>query len=355
MTAVGSVAESSGEARGSGMVLLARIFAGAMAALALLFLFNDYLIFWRDWPGFVTFLGHQGWLGVEPLQTPLEGAAVRLGWVQFFSYVVPLAFVVFYVWTTRKRAGALQADAARYSAWAAYFVRAAFWTVLLVGLVDMLISLLRVEGLLEYVVGEQLTKDLGRSVYRGAWVHMPLLLLSMVIALFTRSLGFIWLALLVVLAEFQIVITRFVFSYEQAFMGDLVRFWYAALFLFASAYALVHEGHVRVDVFYARFSKRGKALSNLTGSLILGLPLCWTILTQGMWSRGSSINSPLLSFEISQSGFGMYVKYLMAAFLIVFALSMILQFASYVLNAIEDLTTSSGDDVAVVDEEAAHV
>ena len=50
---------------------------------------------------------------------------------------------------------------------------------------------------------------------------------------------------MVVLAEFAIVVSRFVFSYEQAYMGDLVRFWYAALFLFASAYALSHEGHVR--------------------------------------------------------------------------------------------------------------
>ena len=61
------------------------------------------------------------------------------------------------------------------------------------------------------------------------------MLLSCFIAIRSKGLGFIWLALLVVVAEFLIVITRFVFSYEQAFMGDLVRFWYAALFLFASA------------------------------------------------------------------------------------------------------------------------
>lgn len=38
-------------------------------------------------------------------------------------------------------------------------------------------------------------------------------------------------------------------------MADLVRFWYAALFLFASAYTLLEEGHVRVDVFYAGFRR----------------------------------------------------------------------------------------------------
>ena len=80
---------------------------------------------------------------------------------------------------------------------------------------------------------------------------MPLIALGFLTSFFTRTLGFTWLALLIVAAELGIVISRFIFSYEQAFMGDLVRFWYAALFLFASAYTLLDEGHVRVDVFYA--------------------------------------------------------------------------------------------------------
>ena len=65
--------------------------------------------------------------------------------------------------------------------------------------------------------------------------------------------------------------------------------------------------------------------------LALGLPLCWIILSTGMWDKGSSINSPLLSFEVSQSGYGMYVKYLMAGFLVIFAVTMLIQFVSYLL------------------------
>jgi len=148
----------------------------------------------------------------------------------------------------------------------------------------------------------------------------------------------------VVLAEFQIVISRFVFSYEQPFMGDLVRFWYAALFLFASAYTLVNEGHVRVDVFYSRFSKRRKAWSNTVGTLLLGLPLGWVILGTGMWYKTSSINSPVYSFEVSQSGYGLYVKWLMVGFLAVYAVSMIVQFSSYLLDNVADLRQEPGGD-----------
>ena len=320
--------------------LLFRVMAGSMVAITLMFLFNVYLTFWLGWPSFMSFLADQGWFGLAPLQTPLEGAEVTQGWIQFASYIACVALVALYVFATPHRP--LRADADRYAGMAAYVVRAAFWSVLLVGLADMLISMLRVEGFLSSIIGEDLTKEMGRPQFRGSYVHYPLIGLSLVIAAFSRGLGFIWLAMLVVFAEFQIVISRFVFSYEQAFMGDLVRFWYAALFLFASAYALVAEGHVRVDVFYAGFSHRRKAWANLIGTVFLGWPLCWIILTQGMWAKGSSINSPLLSFEISQSGFGMYVKYLMAGFLVVFAVSMIMQFSSYFLNCVADLRDEPG-------------
>lgn len=310
-----------------------------IVALALLFLINNYLIFWHGWPGPLGYLAHYGWLHIIELDAPLTGKYLGFGWFQFLMYLLVLAFVVHYVLRTAQQS--LRIDADRLTAFSAFIIRGAFWGVVLIGLVDMLISFLRVEGFLEAWVGTDLNKQLRRPKFRGAYVHYPLLGLAYVIALFTRSLSFVWLALLVVLAEFQIVITRFIFSYEQAFMGDLVRFWYASLFLFASSYALISEGHVRVDVFYAGFSERGKARTNVFGSLLLGLPLCWIILLQGMWGKSNSINSPLLSYEISQSGYGMYIKYIMAGFLIIFALSMIIQFCSFVL---ENAATLLGDN-----------
>ena len=328
MNAVPGGGEPSSARNASAAALASRILALSVVVVTLAFVLNDYLIFWRDWPGAGPIFSQ--WTGIAPpagAELSAPGASAR-AWLQASIYLVPIAAVVLYTFLTPRQP--LRVDAARLSALAAYVVRASFWTVLLIGFVDMLISFLRVEDLLAAVVGADLTRELGRSVYRGTYVHLPLMGLSFLIALRSRSLDFIWLAFLVVLAEFQIVISRFVFSYEQAFMGDVVRFWYAALFLLGSAYALV-------DVFYARFSPRIQAWSNLVGSVVLGIPLCWTILATGMWGKGSSINSPLLSFEISQSGFGMYVKYLMAGLLVVFAVSMAVQFMSYALSSIANL------------------
>ena len=306
------------------MRLALRIFSLWGAAVAVLFVLNNFLIFWAGWPGPLAFIAQ--FLG----GSWLHGRAATLGWIQILLNLMPLVVLAF--WAARTQGRSLRADADLLSWLAAYIVRSAFWAVLLIGFIDSTISFLRVENMLPALIGTDLTDQLGRASFRGVYVHYPIIALSFVIGLFTRTLGFTWLAVLIIFAEFQIVISRFIFSYEQAFMGDLVRFWYAALFLFASAYTLVEEGHVRVDILYNGFSERGKAWSNTIGTLVLGVPVCWVIMTQGMWTKSNLINAPMLSYEVTQSGYGMYVKYLMAGFLIIYAVSMLVQFFGFFLD-----------------------
>ena len=49
-----------------------------------------------------------------------------------------------------------------------------------------------------------------------------------------------------------------------------------------------------------------------------------------------------MNFEVSQSGFGMYIKYWMAGFLGVFAISMQIQFVSYLLESFADFRGDPG-------------
>jgi len=308
-----------------------RIFGCTVVSVLFAFLLNNYLVLWQDWPGVAM---------IAAPSESLSSSALGLAWTQAAIYIGSVVAAVIYVRRSRDRT--LREESDRLSSVAAYIVRAAFWMVLLVGFADALISFLRVEGFLVHLVGVDLDTNLGRPQYRSPMVHLPLILLSVVIAAFTRALGFTWLALLVVVAELLIVFSRFVFSYEQAFMGDLVRFWYAALFLFASAYTLLEEGHVRVDVLYAGFDRKTKGLVNAVGSVVLGITLCVVILSFGMAGKANIINAPILSFEVSQSGFGMYVKYLMAAFLGIFASSMLVQFAATLLSSIADYRGDPG-------------
>jgi len=54
----------------------------------------------------------------------------------------------------------------------------------------------------------------------------------------------------------------------------------------------------------------------------------------GMVNKASIINGPVLSFEITQQGSnGLYLLYLMAIYLAVFAVTMLTQFTSYFMSS----------------------
>jgi TRAP-type mannitol/chloroaromatic compound transport system permease small subunit len=327
---------------------LLRVFAISVVATGIAYVVNNYLVFWRGWPGLGGLFGHYGWFGIPAPNPALDGNAVMLGWMEVLLFLGPVVAIA--VWVFRSQERTLHSDSELLSNFGAYIVRSFFWGVLFVGLADAVISFLRVENMLPQLVGQALAQDLGRANFRGDYVHYPLIALGFVVGLFIRSIGFTWLAALVVVAELQIVILRFIFSYEQAFMADLVRFWYGALFLFASAYTLLHEGHVRVDVLYANMSTRAKAWSNTIGSLVLGAPVCWVVMAIGMSDKSNIINSPLINYEVTQAGFGMYVKYLMAGFLAVYALTMLIQFMSYFLNSVGILFQEADAKAAPAEE-----
>ncbi|MBL4721297.1 MAG: TRAP transporter small permease subunit [Alphaproteobacteria bacterium] len=318
-----------------------RAFGWAIVVATFVFLLNNYLIFWRGWPGVAPMLTQLGILAADGAAAPITGWALLLGWLQLTSYAFCLIGPWLFVNFSARRS--LRDDSATMHAISSYIIRTSFWMILFVGFADMVISFLRVEELLGVFLSDDLVQKMGRSQFRGPYIHLPLTIAAFIAAAFSRSLGFPWLALLVVVAELTIVITRFVFSYEQAFMGDLVRFWYAGLFLFASAYTLFEDGHVRVDVLYANFTSRTKGMINAVGCLLLGIVLCWVILIIGMHGRANVINSPLLVLEVSQSGYGMYVKYLMAGFLAIYAVSMMIQFTSYLLESIADFFGEPGE------------
>lgn len=305
------------------------------------FILNNFLIHLLGWPG-----AYSGMAALGLLDGADMPAAGLTGFLQLAGFLVAFLLPAYltYKLSSDGFESRLEVSEARLRKGASYVVSFAFWSVMFVGATDAIISFMRIEGFLEPLIGKELTSNLGRSVWRGSFVHLPLMVVSAVIAARYRGIHFIWLATLIVVAELLIVVARFIFSYEQAFMGDLVRFWYAALFLFASAQTLIEEGHVRVDVVYASLSERTKSWVNVIGAAALGAPLCWTILMRGLWEKTSVINSPLLNFETSQSGFGMYVKYLMAGFLIIFAFSMLLQFSGVIMGHLRRLIGAQADD-----------
>ena len=63
----------------------------------------------------------------------------------------------------------------------------AFWSVMLIGVVDATISFVRIEGLLPNIVGDDLALALGKPALRGFYIHIPLLIIGMIICLLYTS------------------------------------------------------------------------------------------------------------------------------------------------------------------------
>ena len=308
---------------------LTRIFGWGMLAVLAAFLINNVLTVSFGLPGATAF------------------SAGGLAYAQFAIYVVLMGLAVFYVVSNPNRA--LRWDARKITGFNTWLIRGCFWAVLLVGVVDASIAFMRTEGLLAAFFSDDMVKMFGLSRWVGANIHVPLIVLGFIIAFFSRTLGFTWLALMIVVAELLIVVSRFVFSYEQALMGDLVRYWYAALFLFASAYTLIDEGHVRVDVFYAGFRNELKGKVNAVGSILLGMTTAWIIIAIGFDGKTAIINSPVANFEVTQTGgVGMFIKYQMAMFLGIFAITMLIQFVAYMMEAVADTRGEPGKRVVAV-------
>ena len=262
----------------------------------------------------------------------------------FITLLIYLISIGTSVWHVRRTINESYRDQAKkLHDFNVYFLRGCFFAVLFIGCIDFLLALLRSIDVLKLLVGDSMARALGLGNFVGPYVHIPLMVLGFITAYFTKTLGWTWLALLIVFAELVIVISRYLFSYEQSFMADLVRYWYAALFLFASAYTLYDEGHVRVDVIYAGLSEKVKAYVNAWGSYVLGVVTMIVVVLIGFNGKTSIINSPLLVFEITNQGInGMFIKYQMAMFLGIFAATMLVQFIVQFFDSIADINGEPG-------------
>lgn len=86
-----------------------------------------------------------------------------------------------------------------------------------------------------------------------------------------------WLATMMVLVQFTVVMLRYLFGYGSIFMQESVFYMHALLFILGAGYTLSQDGHVRVDIFYQSANARYRAKVNLFGVLVFLLPFCFML------------------------------------------------------------------------------
>lgn len=145
-----------------------------------------------------------------------------------------------------------------------------------------------------------------------------------------RTIGAVirWFVLLMVLIQFFIVILRYALGYSHIAVNESVLYLHAAVFMLGAGYTLLVDGHVRVDIFYAKMSDRGQAIIDLLGHIFLLIPAMSALL---YWSWPSVYNAWKIKEGAISVG-GIPGIWLMKLFIPAFCLLLLIQSVACLLS-----------------------
>ena len=87
-----------------------------------------------------------------------------------------------------------------------------------------------------------------------------------------------WLTALMALITMAVVVLRYAFDQGAIVLQESVTYLHGVVFMLGIPYALKENAHVRVDLFYSRWSPRTQAAINLGGHLLFLIPVSLFIL-----------------------------------------------------------------------------
>ena len=138
------------------------------------------------------------------------------------------------------------------------------------------------------------------------------------------------LVVLVVLVVYDAT-ARYLFSTGSIALQELEWHLFDVIILFGIAYTLKENAHVRVDIFYAFYSEKTKALINLISSLFFILPFSILIIYIGI----GFVEMSFIQNEASSNPGGLEYRYLVKSLLP-------LSFVFLSLQAIKDTVENFG-------------
>ena len=138
-----------------------------------------------------------------------------------------------------------------------------------------------------------------------------------------------WLTLFLVLGTAVVVVLRYGFGIGATALQEAVLYAHALVFMGAAAWVLQRNGHVRVDIFYQRFTPRYQALVEVFGTLLFLLPVCLFL----GWASWDYVANSWATLEGSSESGGLKFVYLQKSIILVLVICLILQGLSEIIKA----------------------
>ncbi|MEJ2131316.1 MAG: TRAP transporter small permease subunit [Gammaproteobacteria bacterium] len=137
------------------------------------------------------------------------------------------------------------------------------------------------------------------------------------------------LTLLMMALTCAVVTLRYVFNVGSIVLQESVMYMHGCVFMLAIPYALKVGAHVRVDIFYTRFSRRGRHVVDLIGSLAFLIPFALFVI----WVSFDYVAASWRIGEASPEVGGVPYVYLLKTLIPVMAGALLLQGISEALKA----------------------
>jgi TRAP-type mannitol/chloroaromatic compound transport system permease small subunit len=149
-----------------------------------------------------------------------------------------------------------------------------------------------------------------------------------------------WLTLGMVIITFTVVVLRYLFNTGSIALQESITYLHACVFMLGAAYTLKQGGHVRVDIFYQRFSPLTRAWIDLLGTLLLLFPVCGFI----FFSSLDYVASSWAIYEGSREAGGLDGVFLLKSLIPLAAVLLMLQGCSMLLHSLLLITGQSATD-----------
>jgi TRAP-type mannitol/chloroaromatic compound transport system permease small subunit len=139
-----------------------------------------------------------------------------------------------------------------------------------------------------------------------------------------------WLCSVLVALICADVLAKSLFNYSNVAIFEAEWHIFSLIFLLGAAYTLKHDRHVRVDLFYSKMSKKGKAWIDLIGVLVFLLPFSILVIDKSLLYTKTSF----LMHESSPDPGGLPARFMLKGLIIVSFVLLILQGISMAFEAL---------------------
>lgn len=154
--------------------------------------------------------------------------------------------------------------------------------------------------------------------------------ISHIIDLFNEKIGILtsYLVIPLILITFFVAFMRYALDFGSIAIQEITIYLHALIFTVGASYTLKNNMHVRIDIFYNKFSDNLKKNINLFGTIFFLLPSCILIFITSF----NYVISSIMLLESSKEAGGLPILYILKSYILLMVFTLFLQAISEIIK-----------------------